>query len=289
MCSVTFWPKRGGYLLGMNRDESLMRIAGLPPARFAVGSRTAVHPSEPGGGTWISVNDRGVSVALINWYAITARAPQPAASRGDVVRALRDCGAAEEMASRCEHLPLARMNPFRVIGFFPGEAVVQEWSWDRRELVCRRHDWSPRQWLSSGHDEPAAQRIRSGTFEAVKLEADAGSGPWFRRLHASHEPQRGPFSTCMHRADAATVSYTEVEVTGTKAVMRHCLGPLCCAPAQMNETTCWLANDPGSAADGPARWRESEQGQTRGLTPVSGSAAAAESSGPSLLGKPSPD
>ena len=228
MCSVTFWPRPGGYLLGMNRDESLARVAGLPPARVAIGSRTAMHPSEPGGGTWISVNDHGVGIALINWYAIAARAPQPAASRGDVVLALRDCRSADEAAERLGRLPLARTNPFRVIGFFVPAQTVCEWRWDLRALERLHHDWSPRQWLSSGYDEPVAQRIRGLTFDSMRGEPDAGSVAWLRRLHASHGPERGPFSTCMHRADAATVSYTEAEVNEAIAVMRHCLAPPCC-------------------------------------------------------------
>ena len=33
---------------------------------------------------------------------------------------------------------------------------------------------------------------------------------WVRNLHQSHDPVPGPFSICVHREDAATVSYTEV-------------------------------------------------------------------------------
>jgi hypothetical protein len=236
MCSVTFWPRRGGYLLAMNRDESLARVAGLPPARFVVGSRTAVHPQEPGGGTWISANDSGVGIALINWYAIRSRAPQPAASRGGVVLALRNCATMEEAEAGLGELPLARMNPFRVTGFFETERRVCEWRWNLDELVCLRHDWSPRQWLSSGYDEATAQRVRAATFDSLRRQADAGSLPWLRRLHASHGPKRGPFSTCMHRTDAATVSYTEIEVAETAVVMRHKPGPPCCAGELVSET-----------------------------------------------------
>ncbi len=231
MCSVTFWPHRHGYRLAMNRDESLTRIAGLPPARFVVGGRAVVHPGEPAGGTWISLNDRGVTFALINWYAITARAPAPTTSRGEVVRTLRDCTAPDEATARLRELPLLRINPFRVIGFFPEQQAVQEWRWNVATLTEVPHDWSPRQWLSSGHDESTAQRIRSATFDALRTETDAGSLPWLRRLHSSHGPERGPFSTCMHRADAATVSYTEIEIEGGSRIMRHCTDSLCCGKA----------------------------------------------------------
>lgn len=235
MCSVTFWPKHGGYLLAMNRDENLTRVSGLAPARIVVGSRTVVHPREPNGGTWISVNDLGVGVALVNWYASSAEAPPSTTSRGDVVLAMRDCSEIDEATGRLGRLPLQRMNPFRLISFFPRESAACEWRWDRRDLVFVRHRWLPGQWLSSGHDEATAQRIRSATFGLLRTEADAGSLPWLRRLHASHRPERGPFSICMHRADAATVSYTEVDVAGPSVVMRHRQGSPCCARALVCE------------------------------------------------------
>lgn len=227
MCSVTFWPQGDRYLLAMNRDELLSRVAGLPPARSVVGSRIVVHPSEPGGGTWISVNDRGVSIALVNWYEIPTRAPEPTASRGGVVWTLRDCLRSSEALSRLHQLPLSRMNPFRAVGVFPAERVVHEWRWNQRELTSRIHPWSPGQWLSSGYDEPAAQRIRAAAFESMRTDSDAGSTNWARRLHASHAPERGPFSTCMHRADAETVSYTEVEVQNHSLCMRYHNSCLC--------------------------------------------------------------
>lgn len=228
MCSVTFWPRRGGYIVGMNRDENLARVRGLPPARADVGDVQVLHPSEPAGGTWISVNDRGVSFALVNWYSVTARAPQPVVSRGEVVPAMRDASTSVGSGDRFDRLDLARMDPFRLIGFFPEEHLAVEWRWDTRVPSRTTHAWTPMQWLSSGHDEPSAQRIRGGTFGAVRDEPDAGSVPWLRRLHASHAPERGPFSTCMHRADAGTVSYTEIEVDEVSARMDHSTEALCC-------------------------------------------------------------
>ena len=227
MCSVTFWPRRRGFVLGMNRDEQRSRVAGQPPARFILGERTVVHPREPAGGTWISVNDHGVCFALVNWYAIPARAPLHTVSRGEVVLAVRACGTGAEAEDQVAALPLPRMNPFRLVGFFEAEQRVVEWRWDGRERAAIHHPWSARQWLSSGFDEPTAQRRRSAAYQRALSEPDTGSTEWLRRLHGSHEPDRGPFSTCMHRSDAATVSYTEVEVGEAEVVMRHCNGPLC--------------------------------------------------------------
>src|SRR5438093_950418 len=52
---------------------------------------------------------------------------------------------------------------------------------------------------------------------------EPGVGTWraLKKLHASHLPQRGPFSICMHRPEAATVSYSEVNVSDGRATLRY--------------------------------------------------------------------
>jgi hypothetical protein len=71
--------------LPWNRDEKLTRPTGLPAKKRKVNGRAAISPSEPGGGTWIAVNDHGATLALINWYSITARVGGKAVSRGEVI------------------------------------------------------------------------------------------------------------------------------------------------------------------------------------------------------------
>src|SRR5207245_803188 len=60
MCTITFIARRNGYALGMNRDERLTRVAGLPPRLTLLNGRAILAPREPSGGTWIGVNDTGV-------------------------------------------------------------------------------------------------------------------------------------------------------------------------------------------------------------------------------------
>jgi hypothetical protein len=55
---------------------------------------------------------------------------------------------------------------------------------------------------------------------------------WLRRLHRSHRPEIGPYSICMHRDDAATVSYTEIVVSRGISRMRYESGPTCKPTAQ---------------------------------------------------------
>jgi hypothetical protein len=81
--------------------------------------------------------------------------------------------------------------------------------------------------VSSGFDEPRAQEVRGGAFGRAQRQKSAGGLVWLRRLHRSHSPQEGPFSICMHREDAVTVSYTEVSVFRNRARMGHIAGAPC--------------------------------------------------------------
>jgi hypothetical protein len=227
MCTVTFIARKNGYALAMNRDEKLSRVAGRPPAKKTVNGRTVLSPSEPGGGTWIALNDSNATLALINWYSIKASVKGETVSRGKVVNAVNSAGTPDLVDSALARMSLEKTNPFRLIGFFSATGEIAEWRWNLKQLVRKNHPWKTQQWISSGFNEPAAQRVRSKEFERALKHATAGSLAWLRRLHRSHLPQPGPFSTCMHRDEAATVSYTEVAASPQGARMRHCAGAPC--------------------------------------------------------------
>jgi len=205
----------------MNRDEKLTRPTGLPPKKRMVNGRAVISPSEPGGGTWIALNDHGATLALINWYSITARVGGKAVSRGEVINSISAATSPEVADASLDELPLNRINPFRLIGIYPETGQIVEWRWNLKQLVRKNRRWKSHQWISSGFDEPTAQGVRGETFQRAERQHSAGSLDWLRRLHRSHSPHAGPFSTCMHRADAATVSYTEVTVSSYEAVMRY--------------------------------------------------------------------
>jgi hypothetical protein len=49
----------------MSRDELLHRPVALRPELPRLENRCSIYPSEPGGGTWIGFNDRGLALAVI--------------------------------------------------------------------------------------------------------------------------------------------------------------------------------------------------------------------------------
>ena len=227
MCTVSFIARKTGYALAMNRDEKLARVAGLPPSKIRINRRTIMAPSEPGGGTWIAVNDARVTFALINWYSIAAQVNGETVSRGEVVNAVYSSDSPASTTATLEKLAVNKINPFRLIGVFSATREVIEWQWNLQQLFSKPQRWRTQQWISSGFDESAAQRVRGETFQRALKQESAGSLDWLRRLHRSHSPQSGPFSTCMHRADAATVSYSEVLVSANRATLRYLAGSPC--------------------------------------------------------------
>jgi transport and Golgi organization protein 2 len=229
MCTVSFIPKQRGFYLSMNRDEKRERATALAPAIVDVAERRAIFPREPTGGTWITANDAGVCVALINWHRIEREPAGAIVSRGKVAKILAGKSSTREIAEAIAGLPLPKLRPFRVITVVPSEGQVTEWRWNAERLVARRHPWRAQHWFSSGFDERKAERDRRRVCARARNRQLIQSIGGLRRLHRSHAPKRGPFSICMHRADAATVSYTEVAVTDQSVAMCYKDGPPCSA------------------------------------------------------------
>ena len=236
MCTVSFLPNSKGFYLAMNRDEKRDRLTGLAPAAVELEGHRAVFPSEPTGGTWISANEAGICLALINWHRIKREPDNGVRSRGEVVRKLAGISTSEEIAAAVKKLSLRNLRPFRLIAIVSDENRVIEWRWNLNRLSKRKHSWESHHWFSSGFDEATAEAERTRVC-AAQPDKSANRGlKWLRRLHRSHEPERGPFSICMHRPTAATVSYTEIAVSGQAVVMRYKDGPPCSRRSTMTKT-----------------------------------------------------
>ena len=223
MCTVSFVPTATGFRLAMNRDEKRSRVAALPPAAFKISKRRVLYPREPSGGTWLAVNDAGLCLALINWHRIERQPVGRIESRGEIIPALMGEKDSNSIARRLRRMPLRKKRPFRLIVSDPQNQRLIEWQWDAKSLKTQRYRWERHHWYSSGYDERAAEESRAAVCEKYSLDTLAT----MRKLHASHLPKRGPFSICMHRPDAATVSYSEVSVMGRRIAMSYQAGAPC--------------------------------------------------------------
>ena len=228
MCTLTFVPTENGYLASMNRDEKLIRPHALPPKRFDFPGATAVFPREHSGGTWIGCNRHGNLLALLNWNDVVP--PFGGAilrSRGTLIPELIGAVDFANTQACLACLDLNQVPPFRLVGAFLGESIIGEWLWDGLRQQEFQFAWAKRHWFSSGVSDALAWQQRGQTCDNAKRDRSMDLVSWVRNLHQSHDPVPGPFSICVHREDAATVSYTEVRCSGEGISMSYRNGSPC--------------------------------------------------------------
>lgn len=236
MCTLSFAPADGGFLLAMNRDEQRTRPRAAAPSIHTLGEQKALFPSEPSGGTWIGINESGLCLALINWYSRPQLPGAGAFSRGNIIPELLSRGTWEKAEHALLALPLPRLQPFRLFMMTRELGVIREFRSEGAGLEIEDHPWTIAHWFSSGHDEDSATRSRGGVCLAAVEESDAGTLPWLARLHSAHGPEKGADSICMHRNDAVTVSMTLLRVASGTAIMTYHEGSPCEPSHRMDGT-----------------------------------------------------
>lgn len=228
MCTLTFIPKNEGYLAGMNRDELLTRPSALLPRIHSQDGMEYVCPQESSGGTWIACNNMGNLLALLNWNEINVEhLGVKRRTRGLVIPDLILARDASSTDGGLDRLSLDRVFPFRLIGVFHDERQLIEWRWDGSCIRRIELAWVRKHWFSSGLSDTAAKEERGRVCEAASFHPTVGTTSWLRSLHRSHEPKPGPYSVCVHRHDAATVSYTEVECCPPRVSVSYLSGNPC--------------------------------------------------------------
>jgi hypothetical protein len=229
MCTLTIITRDDGYLLGMNRDESIHRAEAAPPSVVRAGAISAIYPRDSAGGTWIAANQQGIAFALLNWNDVA----QPSAklhSRGEVIPALIGARSLAELNQQFQQLDLEGIHPFRLVGVFPSEQAIREWRWNGERMESRSPEWKSQHWFSSSLSDAEAEAMRGAACLHASHAPDAGTSAWLRRLHASHESGPGPFSLCVHREGVRTLSYTEVDCSRAKVEFLYAAGSPCEVP-----------------------------------------------------------
>lgn len=224
MCTLTFIPRAHGFVLGMNRDDRYSRPPAIPPAAYPSGNQQALYPVEPGSGTWIAVNQAGLGFAILNWSLSRGVKVH---SRGEIIPRLAACAGLEAVGDELSRMNLAGTLPFRLIVFSAREEGIREYLWNRSEQEVIRQTWKLNHWFSSGRGDDIAERSRRPVCEAADADPGSGGIEWLRSLHRSHEPERGAFSICVHRDDAGTLSYTEVQCDAERVSMGYSPGYPC--------------------------------------------------------------
>lgn len=203
--------------LTMNRDEVLTRGPEVPPAVYrAEGGPAWMGPRDSDrGGTWIGVNEWGVTACLHNAYLPgESLAPDPGTpyrSRGEIIPELLRRGEFAAAVDWLEH----GMEPGRYPSFslyVIGREGGNQFHWRRREgleVGPIEGEWNV--FSSSGWDSAEVIAWRERAFRDWLRGGRVMRGP-LPVFHLVQEPGHEERSPLMRRSWSATRSVTQVDV-----------------------------------------------------------------------------
>lgn len=230
MCTVSWIPRGAGYELFFSRDERLERAPEEPPRIHESGGTRWIAPLDGDArGTWLSVNQHGLSLGLLNGYHASSHPEAGSRSRGLLALDLAASRSLAQVHARLEVTRLAPYQPFVLLGLAPGlEPIVCDWDGELLRIDSRGSARMPL--ASSGVDRREAARRRRELLELLARSHGRVDRALLHDFHASHEDRPSAFSPCMHRPDAETRSLCHVVVEPGRVSMAHAPGPPCRTP-----------------------------------------------------------
>lgn len=225
MCTVSWNYSGAGYQLFVNRDELISRQRATPPAIKQRHNVRFIAPIDTdAGGTWIAVNQYGVSLCLLNNYGAQAQcADGPWVSRGQLVLELSHLPHVAAIINKIENTELHNYRPFDLLALSL-DRDIRLLSWDGFRLTVSATPAMPLT-SSSFHTEDVIQSRQQQFVQATNAANPQPSQ--LEKYHASHLPERGPFSVCMHRDNGQTVSFSHINVQTTEIRFKYLDGPPC--------------------------------------------------------------
>lgn len=220
MCTVSWLHEDDGYRLLCNRDEKRDRLPALEPhGETRRGVRFLAPIDGERGGTWLCVNEYGLGLCLLNGACLSGLVESSGTgrSRGEVPLALADARTTHQACARLADIELSAYAPFTLAIAQPGKPVaVAEWDGQRLTVMLDGDSFVPL--ISSSVDQAGVRAARQAEFART-------SG--LENFHRSHGDGPSAYSPCMHRADAETVSWSEIHVTANHVRLVYSDGPPC--------------------------------------------------------------
>src|SRR6266540_3927425 len=187
------------------------------------------------GGTRIGVNQFGLSLCLLNRYqdeAVASVEEESYLSRGLLPLELIDCHTRSQTRSRIEQINMAHFRPFNLLILEPEQPSLLT-HWTGHERLSETDGESTMPLISSSRDPTGVRLTRRRHFNSLLMEAGEVDDHLLDRFHSSNFPAASAYSTCMHRDDARTVSFSKVNVSRDRIeFFYHANSP--CAGAQAN-------------------------------------------------------
>ncbi len=221
MCTVSWVHTATGYDLFCNRDERRSRPpAWTPRLRERHGVRFIAPIDGASGGAWIGVNQFGLTLALLNRYDVPAGpARDEYLSRGWLLLELLDSRAPQHTQQRLQARRLTAFQPFTLAAVALGEAA-RLFQWDGCRLTVEANAEAQLPLISSSFATARVLAARRAQFAQLPANVDERRAA-LARFHQSHAPAPGPFSVCMHRDNAQTVSYSHLQIAAPQIAFNY--------------------------------------------------------------------
>jgi hypothetical protein len=217
MCTVSWFREDGGYQLLCNRDEKRTRAQAVGPSRTTAGAAQFLAPVDgQAGGTWLLTNEFGLSLCVLNGLALSGSMAwfgrgERLESRGLLLPRWSAARTAVEVCELVSKTELTSTAPFTLLIIEPEmPAMVVEWNGSEEFYLLDADAYMPL--VSSSFDPDAVRAHRHREFERRLAGRPPGSDLLYS-FHESHGGYPSPYSPCMHRPDAETVSFSCVKVT----------------------------------------------------------------------------
>lgn len=225
MCTMTWFLKDEGYELFFNRDEQTSRRRAELPATQKQNSISYISPTDAdAGGTWIAVNEFGITVCLLNHYEFEQiKTYKDWVSRGEIVRNFTTINSIADAIADFNKLELANYRAFRMFVIEPnGNNVL--FVWDGHQAKVQRNVSTPKS--SSSVNAKHVKANRKQYFADLNLINSTDVDDYLS-FHNSHYPSKSEQSVCMHREDANTVSLSHISIDSNIARFAYTDGSPC--------------------------------------------------------------
>lgn len=212
MCSVIWQWNSHDLEVIFNRDEQKARAAAIAPSCLQLENTTVLMPLDPvGGGSWIATNEYGLTVALLNNYAVAPNPDKNYTSRGQLVRKLSayttrlDAEAA--LATLVENTSYAA---FSLLIWDRNDATESLYQWNEKDLKCLEIKQSF--FTSSSWNTEEVQAYRTESYFAHLKSTEPDMKTFMKTVPDDYEK----WSVYMERELTQTVSISQISITENK-------------------------------------------------------------------------
>jgi len=213
MCTASWIVRDRDYRLYFNRDEQKSRGRAEEPRVQSVEGREVVAPVDvQGGGSWIAVNEMGLTVFLLNNYAegTVARQDVEYRSRGELPILLASRSRLADALDELRNRDLSVYRPFFLGLIAPSSGcVIYEWE---GEVLEQCAPGIPFLTTSSYRSREVEDYRRRRFLETVCAEDGKEDSDGSLRFHLDQSHEDAAFNPFMSRDDAETHCISVIEV-----------------------------------------------------------------------------